>query len=237
MPIGPSGQARPRALAATCPSLDRTTALRIFVLVLMGLSIAALAGNRTWASGQIASVARTVQNRAAATSPLTELKAAIAAPPAPAPGIDADGDGQSDFMNPTGRAERSHDAYGSGQFGASRDGGERRHEGVDYVSRAGQGVFAPMSGFVTRVGWAYAGDATLRTVEITNPALNYVARVLYVSPKVEVGQAVAMGDVIGHAQDLQSKYPGGMTNHVHLQIAPQGKSWMDATLLIPSTRG
>lgn len=230
-----SGQARSRALAAPYPMLDRAAALRVVVLILLGLSIAALAANRTWASAQIASVARTVQSRAAETRSLTDLKAAITA--APAPGIDIDGDGESDFMNPTGRDQRRHDAYGSGQFGASRDGGVRRHEGVDYVSQAGQSVFAPMSGFVTRVGWAYDGDPALRTIEITNPALNYVARVLYVSPKVEVGQVVAIGDIIGHAQDLQGKYPRGMTNHVHLQIAPQGRGWMDATVLIPPTRG
>jgi murein DD-endopeptidase MepM/ murein hydrolase activator NlpD len=151
--------------------------------------------------------------------------------------VDVDGDGQSDFMNPTGHAEREHDAYGSGQFGVSRDGGERRHEGVDYVSIVGQAVKAPMSGFVTRVGWAYEGDNALRTVEITNPALHYVARVLYVRPDVTVGQAVAMGQVIGHAQSLQQKYPGGMTNHVHLQIAPKGRAWMDCSRLIPEMRG
>src|SRR4051812_42964505 len=46
-------------------------------------------------------------------------------------GVDLDGDGTKDFANPTGGEQRGHDAYGSGEFGASRDGGGRRHEGVD----------------------------------------------------------------------------------------------------------
>src|SRR4029079_5685517 len=67
-------------------------------------------------------------------------------------GVDVDGDGQEDFTNPTGQAMREHDGYGDGRFGASRDGGGREHEGVDYVADAGQEVRAPISGYVTRIG-------------------------------------------------------------------------------------
>src|SRR5690606_26576081 len=67
-------------------------------------------------------------------------------------GEDVDGDGQADFVNPTGQAPRIHDSYGSGAFGASRDGGSRHHEGVDYTAQAGQDVRAPISGFVTKIG-------------------------------------------------------------------------------------
>jgi peptidoglycan LD-endopeptidase LytH len=133
-------------------------------------------------------------------------------------GADVDGDGKSDFANPTGQATRDHDAYGEGEFGASRDGGVRRHEGVDFIADAGQPVVAPISGYVTKIGYAYAGDNNLKFVEITNPALHYQARVFYVDPKVSVGDAVAVGRPIGRAHTLQKKYPGGMTNHVHLEV-------------------
>lgn len=147
-------------------------------------------------------------------------------------GIDLDGDGRDDFVNPTGREPRGLDAYGEGEFGARRDGGVRRHEGVDYVARAGQPVAAPISGYVTKIGYAYAGDQNLKFVEITNPALRVAARVFYVNPAVEEGQAVAMGRPIGTAKSLQRKYPGGMTDHVHLEVFDRRGVRIDAARII-----
>ncbi|MDP1872962.1 M23 family metallopeptidase [Phenylobacterium sp.] len=143
-------------------------------------------------------------------------------------GQDIDGDGQPDFVNPTGQAPRTHDAYGSGAYGASRDGGVRAHEGVDYAATAGQVVVAPISGYVTKIGHAYSSDTSLQFVEITNPALGYEARVFYIKPGVREGQAVRLGAPIGTARGLQDKYPGGMTDHVHLELA-KAKSRFDAT--------
>jgi len=147
-------------------------------------------------------------------------------------GADIDGDGRADFANPTGNEPRAHDAYGQGEFGARRDGGSRRHEGVDYKARAGQDVDAPISGYVTKIGYAYSGDQTLKFVEITNPALNYAARVFYVNPKVQVGDTVAVGQPIATARSLQRKYPGGMTDHVHLEILDRRGARIDATRVI-----
>ncbi|HEY8616519.1 M23 family metallopeptidase [Phenylobacterium sp.] len=157
----------------------------------------------------------------------------VFAPAAPATrlvweGADVDGDGEADFANPTGHQPRGHDAYGQGEFGASRDGGVRRHEGVDYAAEAGQTVLAPISGYVTKIGYAYAGDRDLKFVEITNPALRFAARVFYVNPDVEVGDTVAVGRPIGEAHSLQRKYPGGMTDHVHLELMDKGRR-IDAT--------
>ncbi len=146
-------------------------------------------------------------------------------------GADIDGDGQEDFTNPTGKAVRATDAFGCGEFGAPRDGDERRHEGVDYISTVGQVVKAPISGFVTRIGYAYADDRFLRFVEINNPALHYTSRVFYVLPSVAEGQAVRLGQPVGWAMSLQRRYPG-ITNHVHLEIERRGRAPMDATRLI-----
>ena len=146
-------------------------------------------------------------------------------------GADLDGDGQADVANPTGQAPRTEDAYGEGRFHASRDGGRRRHEGVDYVSTAGQEVTAPISGFVSKIGLAYPGDSTLHFVEIENPALQVSARVFYVDPSVAVGDAVALGHDIGRAHSLQRKY-GGITDHVHLELADRRGRKLDAETLI-----
>jgi murein DD-endopeptidase MepM/ murein hydrolase activator NlpD len=145
-------------------------------------------------------------------------------------GADINGDGTPDFVNPTGKAPRGQDAYGSGEFGASRTG--HTHAGVDYVSQAGQQVLAPIAGFVTRVGYAYRDSAHYRYVEITNRMTGYTARVMYVGPEVREGQALALGQPIGHAQTLQTRYPS-ITDHVHLEIARLGGRQVDAAHLIP----
>jgi murein DD-endopeptidase MepM/ murein hydrolase activator NlpD len=147
-------------------------------------------------------------------------------------GVDVDGDGQADFANPTGQQPRGDDAYGEGEFGARRDGGSRRHEGVDFIADAGQKVVAPISGYVSKIGFAYAGDSNLRFVEITNPALHYAARVFYINPSVAVGDAVAVGRAIGSMHSLQKKYPGGMTDHVHLEVIDTKGERIDATRMI-----
>ncbi len=181
-------------------------------------------------------------SRHASSPPIVKLLARIApAQPKPAPvmelvwkGADIDGDGASDFANPTGTAPRGHDDFGDGFFGARRDGGSRAHEGVDYVATAGQAVHAPMSGYVTKIGYAYAGDTELKFVEITNPALGYAARAFYVTPAVEVGQAVRLGQPIGAVESLQGHYPG-ITDHVHLEILAPGGDRVNAAQLITPT--
>jgi hypothetical protein len=147
-------------------------------------------------------------------------------------GVDLDGDGRADVADPTGRGPREVDAYGEGRFHASRDGGSRRHQGVDYVAHAGQVVDAPISGYVTKIGYAYPGDEVLKFVEIENPALHLQARVFYVDPDVAVGDTVAVGRPIGRAHTLQQKYPGGITDHVHLEIADRQGRKLDAATMI-----
>jgi murein DD-endopeptidase MepM/ murein hydrolase activator NlpD len=149
-------------------------------------------------------------------------------------GADVDGDGQGDFTNPTGKPVRACDDYGCGEFGASRDGGGRQHQGVDYDASAGQAVDAPISGFVSKVGEAYADDGRYRYVEITNPALRYSARVFYVTPLVREGQPVRIGQPIGRARSLEPRYPG-ITNHVHLEISRQGGRRIDSERLITAS--
>lgn len=173
---------------------------------------------------------------------LSVPKALLSSAPAPEPapalqrlvweGADLDGDGQADIADPTGRAPRGDDAYGEGRFHARRDGGARRHEGVDYIAKAGQPVEAPISGYVARIGFAYADDQSLRYVEIDNPALHLTARVFYVDPDVAVGDTVAVGRPIGHAHTLQKRYRAGITDHIHLELVDAKGRKLDAETLI-----
>lgn len=182
--------------------------------------------------------ARTELSRVYDPAPLVAaVKARLAPQPAPQKvliwsGVDVDGDGAADFANPTGQAPRTEDAYGYGHFGASRDSGSRDHEGVDWKANPGQDVVAPISGYVTKIGQAYAGDADLKFVEITNPALGYVARVFYLNPSVQVGDSLRLGQAIGSAHSLQDKYPGGMTDHVHMELSGPDQARFDSSTVL-----
>jgi murein DD-endopeptidase MepM/ murein hydrolase activator NlpD len=168
-------------------------------------------------------------------APAPPVPLIVAPPPPRFEGRDIDGDGAPDFANPTGGDPRGHDRFGAGYFHASRSGGARQHEGVDYDSQAGQEVVAPISGYVARIGLAYPDDARLKYVEIDNPALHLEARVFYVDPKVEVGQTVELGRPIGTAHSLQARY-AGITDHVHLEIEEAGRK-IDAQTVILARGG
>lgn len=164
--------------------------------------------------------------------PIVALPPPIANPPPIA--VDLDGDGRFDLARPVEHAVRGVDAYGSGAFGASRDGGRRAHHGVDFVAAPGEPIRAPIAGVVTRVGAAYAGQDALKYVEIANSATHYTARVLYVGPAVQPGWTVAAGDVIGRAQDLGARYPDGMTNHVHVELTSGQRGRLDPLVVLPN---
>jgi peptidoglycan LD-endopeptidase LytH len=149
--------------------------------------------------------------------------------------VDKDGDGVTDYYNPTHGAVRGNDTFGSGDFGASRDGGKREHEGVDYVIAPGAAVHAPISGEVARLGYAYRGEGGYRIVEIVNSETKIKARVLYVAPTVEVGDVVVAGQEIGAAQDLNARYPG-ITNHVHVELRDPQQRLIDAAEELPTPR-
>jgi len=124
------------------------------------------------------------------------------------------------------RGTRDTDAYGSGTFLASRDGGERAHRGRDYIAVPGDPIISPIDGKVTRLLVAYAGSE-LRGLELESDRIR--AKLLYVDPAVEVGTKVVRGQLIGVAQDVaaywarKSPRPGRMVNHVHLEVMV----WMD----------
>lgn len=154
-------------------------------------------------------------------------------PKAPVWLVDVDGDGVEDFANPTHNAIRGLDVYGSGSFGATRDGGRRKHHGVDYIAAPGDWVESPIAGTVTRYGYAYRRQTELRFVEIRNAETGMTARVLYVDATVADGAVVAAGEIIGTAQNLADRYPGGITNHVHVELNDKNGRLLDPATLLP----
>lgn len=111
---------------------------------------------------------------------------------------------------------RTQDAWGSGEWGASRDGGKRQHRGVDYCFWPGTLYLSPMSGTVTKLGYAYPGDLTRwQYVEVSQGP--YRARFFYLTPSVAVSQAVRKGDPLGAVEDLRERYPK-ISPHVHISL-------------------
>ena len=195
--------------------------IELVLVVVLGCAVAAPV------AGQPLSVADAARRAAAAPMSAPIARSVMAG------GADVDGDGAVDFINPTGQGLRDVDGFGSGAFLASRDGGSRDHVGADFLNRPGQDVAAPISGYVTKIGFAYDGDARFRYVELTNRAIGYVARVFYLTPTVEVGQAVRLGRTIGTALSLQDRYPG-ISDHVHVETTEIGVGRVDPAKLIPS---
>ncbi len=217
---------RPAQTAAQPVHIARRTLTRLWMAALV-FSLAIL-GN---ADGALRTLAGAPP---AGTKPTAEIAALPQEPPV-IWAVDKDGDGVTDYYNPVHGAMRGYDDFGSGAFGASRDGGKRTHEGVDYVVAPGAAVRSPISGEVARLGYAYRGVGGYRIVEIVNSETKVKARVFYVAPNVEVGDVVVAGHEIGAAQDLGVRYPG-ITNHVHVELRDRRQQLIDASEEVPAPR-
>lgn len=124
--------------------------------------------------------------------------------------------------------ERGSDDWGQGHYGAPR--GNRTHRGIDFHTIPGMGITSPLMGTVTKIGWPYANEK-FRYVQITDH-LGRHHRFFYVYPNVKKGASVAIGQVMGFAQDIAEKYNsrdivkegkrGPMKNHIHYEIKEAG---------------
>ena len=118
---------------------------------------------------------------------------------------------------------RGSDAWGSGAFGASRNG--RKHKGVDYKAEPGSYILSPCIGKISKVGYPYGwveNATNYRYVQITEDLTGLRHRVFYIDPLVYKGQPVGILSVIGIAQDISTRYIdpslAPMTPHVHYEI-------------------
>ncbi len=112
---------------------------------------------------------------------------------------------------------RTHDGFGTGQYGGRRDGGARSHRGLDIVTKPQEKIFAPIDGDVVREAIPYAKYPAMKGMVIRGKAAwsGYEVKIFYVEGLFS--GAVAAGQHIGYAQDISIKYPG-ITNHVHVEV-------------------
>ena len=130
------------------------------------------------------------------------------------------------LTNPTGQKIRV-DSKGDGRWGASRDGGTRRHEGIDLSAAEGQPIFCPIDGRVRNFGKDEASVPMLIIYPtIPNPHYDRV-EILYVDApegvKPKEYRDIAAGEPIGVAANLQDLgYSKGVGAHVHIQLKKNG---------------
>lgn len=148
---------------------------------------------------------------------ISKTKAGQGGPSTQLSNVDQDRQAGASWKSPTKDGMRQPDSQGKGHFLASR-GPTRKHKGVDYISTAGQDVYAPFDAEVTYIG-NYNG---MKTLSFKNQELE--GRLLYLeSVSVKVGDTIKYGSVVGVAADMTKKYGAGMTNHIHFQASIHGK--------------
>ena len=120
---------------------------------------------------------------------------------------------------------RIYDDFGGGAYGEPR--GNHKHRGNDWVCMPGSYITNIKGGVVSRLGYCYSENLTFRYVEVksawvtSHDEADVYCRYLYVEPTVKVGDWIARGDTIGHAQDVASYHMEGtdksMLPHIHVE--------------------
>lgn len=96
------------------------------------------------------------------------------------------------LMTPVkGASNKSIGSY----FGDPRDGGKRKHEGIDIFAPRGTPVIAPTAGIITRVGTSNLGGKTIWMSDLKRGHSYYFAHLD--SQIVKAGMKVKQGDVLG----------------------------------------
>lgn len=133
------------------------------------------------------------------------------------------GKSKTTFSPLAGNGVRGCDAFGCGNFGASRGG--RAHNGIDIIAAENQVIKAPFSCKILRYGYPYANDLSYRLVEIQglNEFKDYTAKIMYIKKLHDLGAIIKTGDPLCSADNIAKKYGSSMTNHVHFELFKAGK--------------
>src|SRR3990170_7720778 len=99
-------------------------------------------------------------------------------------------------------------------YGDSRDGGKRKHEGVDIFAEKGTPVIAPTGGYISRVGTSALGG---KVVWLQDPKRGHSYYFAHLdSQAVKTGAKVNKGDIIGTVGNTgNAKYT---PSHLHFGI-------------------
>ena len=123
------------------------------------------------------------------------------------------------WKNPTGGKIRPQGQLGAGHFGASRDGGKRKHPGVDYLGDGGQDVVFVTNMTLTKIGYPYGDDLSFRYIR-GKTTDGHIVTQMYVKPGpgISVGMKAKANEKAGTLQTLQGRYNGMVPDHCHVTI-------------------
>jgi murein DD-endopeptidase MepM/ murein hydrolase activator NlpD len=112
---------------------------------------------------------------------------------------------------------RGCNVTGCGSFGAGR--GSRQHQGIDYNVSAGQPIYAPFDGVLTRNKYRVYQNSRPELVGIEiKSKQDYTMKMFYVTTSLANNQSFKAGEIIAYAQDMAQYYSEDMPNHVHVEI-------------------
>lgn len=115
---------------------------------------------------------------------------------------------------------RGCDGGGCGDFGARRDNGTREHLGLDILCEPTGNVFSPFNGTVIDTVDPY-GNGKFSGLKIKVDE-TVTIKIMYFSPLQNLkGQTVTAGQLIGKAQNVQTKYPK-VQPHLHIEFFKNG---------------
>lgn len=133
------------------------------------------------------------------------------------------------LSNPSGGELREQDGFGSGEFGASRDGGRREHMGIDILTRVGQSIVSPITGTASNFLGATSKLPMVDILPFDKTLGIDKVRILYVDALPNVRphspyNVVAGQTQIGTAANLNNLgYPRGISPHIHIEIFSNNK--------------
>ncbi|XP_053537977.1 leukocyte cell derived chemotaxin 2, tandem duplicate 1 [Ictalurus punctatus] len=105
--------------------------------------------------------------------------------------------------------------YGCGNYGASRNGGKSKHEGLDIVCADGATVYAPFDVTLKRKAVPYKKNNAINNgIELSGGGLCF--KLFYVKPDKYSG-SLKKGEKLGTMLRMQDVYPG-ITSHLHVQM-------------------
>uniref|UniRef100_A0A8C1E9I1 Si:ch211-132p1.4 n=1 Tax=Cyprinus carpio carpio TaxID=630221 RepID=A0A8C1E9I1_CYPCA len=117
--------------------------------------------------------------------------------------------------NSSNRKRGCDKKYGCGNYGASRDGGKRRHAGLDIVCADGATVYAPFDVKLNGKAVPYKKNNAINDgINLSGGGLCF--KLFYVKPISYFG-TLKKGQKIGTLLPMQKVYPG-ITSHVHVQM-------------------
>lgn len=116
---------------------------------------------------------------------------------------------------------RGTDGAGSGEYGASRDGGNRTHNGIDILATPDALVYAPYDSLIVSRSKPYSSGPLSNTLSGAKLRSSFGEfKIFYFAPFPNlIGKRVIAGEPIGTVQDVTLRYPNqGMQPHLHIEL-------------------